>query len=79
VGGSSAAGRLGSWLSQTGGGDAPGNVLLTSALTNLPQDSVANASQVITIDKALLIERIGKLSRTKLELVLSGLDAVLGR
>ena len=60
-------------------GDSPGNVLLTAQTTNLPKDSVANASQVIAVDKALLIERVGKLPRTKLELVLSGLDVVLGR
>lgn len=61
------------WLS------VPGNVLLPSHLTNLPEDSVANASQVIAVDKELLIQHVGKLSRAKLELVLAGLDAVLGR
>ena len=59
--------------------NVPGNVFLLSQVTNLPEDSVANASLVISIDKELLIERVGKLSRTKLELVLAGLDAVLGR
>ncbi len=59
--------------------DVPGNVLLPSQVTNLPKDSVANASQVITVDKTLLVERVGKLSRSKLELVLEGLDVVLGR
>jgi mRNA interferase MazF len=59
--------------------DSPGNVLLTAQSTNLPKDSVANASQVIAVDKGLLTERLGKLSRNKLELVLSGLDVVLGR
>jgi mRNA-degrading endonuclease toxin of MazEF toxin-antitoxin module len=47
--------------------------------TNLPQDSVANASLVISIDKELLLEHVGKLARAKFELVLAGLDAVLGR
>jgi mRNA interferase MazF len=59
--------------------NVPGNVLLTSQLTNLPEDSVANASLVISMDKELLIEHVGKLTRAKLELVLAGLDAVLGR
>jgi len=59
--------------------NVPGNVLLLSESTNLPEDSVANASQVIAIDKQLLIERVGKLTRAKLELVLAGLDAILGR
>jgi mRNA-degrading endonuclease toxin of MazEF toxin-antitoxin module len=56
-----------------------GNVLLPSQVTSLPEHSVANASLVISIDKELLIERVGKLPRAKLELVLAGLDAVLGR
>jgi len=59
--------------------DAPGNVLLPARLTGLPKDSVANVSQVVTLDKAVLTDRVGKLSRAKLELVLSGLDVALGR
>jgi mRNA interferase MazF len=61
------------WLS------VPGNVLLASSLTNLPDDSVANASQVISVDKDLLTQRVGKLTRSKLELVLAGIDAVLAK
>lgn len=59
--------------------DAPGNVLLPARATGLPRSSVANASQIITLDKADLTQRAGKLSATKLELVLSGIDTVLGR
>lgn len=59
--------------------DAPGNVLLTARTTSLPKDSVANVSQVVALDKTLLAERVGKLSRAKVELVLGGLDVVLGR
>jgi len=59
--------------------DAPGNVLLAARATGLPKDSVANVSQVLALDKNLLSERIGKLSRSKTELVLSGIDIVLGR
>jgi mRNA interferase MazF len=59
--------------------DVPGNVLLDSKVTNLPQVSVANASLAISMDRALLTERVGKLTSAKLELVLAGLDAVLGR
>ena len=58
---------------------APGNVLLSSRATGLPKESVANVSQVVPLDKALLRERTAKLSRAKLELVLSGIDVVLGR
>lgn len=59
--------------------DAPGNVLLAARTTGLPRDSVANASQVIALDRSLLDERAGRLPRAKLELLLSGLDVVLGR
>lgn len=60
-------------------GDVPGNTLLVAEATGLPKDSVANASQVVTLDKELLSERVGKLRRAKLDLVLAGLDVVLGR
>ncbi len=59
--------------------DAPGNVRLTARATGLPRESVANVSQIVTVDKATLTERVGKLSEAKLELVLSGIDIVLGR
>ena len=53
--------------------------MLPSSLTGLPKESVANVSQLVTLDKTHLTERTGKLSRSKLELVLSGIDVVLGR
>ncbi len=59
--------------------EAPGNVLLASKVTGLPRDSVANVSQPVTLDKSSLTDRIGKLSKAKLELVLFGIDVVLGR
>jgi mRNA interferase MazF len=59
--------------------DAPGNVRLSARSTGLPRDSVANVSQIVALDRMLLTERVGKLSRAKLELVLSGVDVVLGR
>jgi len=59
--------------------DAPGNVLLAARLTGLPKDSVANVSQIVTLDKDLLTERVGKLPRAKLELIFSGIDIVMGR
>ena len=58
---------------------APGNVLLAARATGLPQDSVANVSQIVALDRNLLDERAGKLSRVKVELLLSGVDVVLGR
>lgn len=59
--------------------DAPGNVALSSRLTGLPKDSVANVSQIVTLDRDLFTERMGKLTRAKLELILAGIDVVLGR
>lgn len=59
--------------------DSPGNVLLAARATGLPRQSVANVSQVVTLDKADLADRVGKLSRTRLEGVLNGLDTLFGR
>ena len=59
--------------------DAPGNVSLSARLTGLPKDSVANVSQIVTVDRELLTERVGKLPRAKLELILAGIDVVLGK
>jgi len=59
--------------------EAPGNVLLSSAVTGLPKDSVANVSQPMTVDRGILTDPVGKLPDAKLELVLFGLDVVLGR
>jgi mRNA interferase MazF len=59
--------------------DAPGNVRLASQATGLPKESVANVSQLIALDKSFLSERVGKLTAAKLELLLSGIDVVLGR
>lgn len=58
---------------------APGNVLLPAEHTGLPKDSVANVSQVVAVDRTLLIERVGHLSDADLALVLAGLDLVLAR
>jgi mRNA interferase MazF len=59
--------------------DAPGNVLLSAKSTGLPRDSVANASQIVTLDRDLMTEEVGKLAKPQLELVLAGIDIVLGR
>ena len=59
--------------------DAPGNVLLTAGMTGLPRDSVANVSQVVALDRTLLEERTGRISPAKIDLLLAGLDIVLGR
>jgi mRNA interferase MazF len=58
---------------------APGNVLLPAAATGLPKEAVANVSRLVTVDKQDLAERVGNLPRPKLDLILSGVDVVLGR
>ena len=58
---------------------APGNVRLPRGLTGLAKDSVANVSQLVTIDRSFLAERTGRLSRSRLESILSGIDVILGR
>jgi len=58
---------------------APGNVRLSTRATGLPRDSVANVSQLVAVDKSILVERVGKLPSAKLDLVLAGIDTVLGR
>ena len=59
-------------------GEAPGNVLLSARTTGLPKDSVANVSQIVTLDRGALTDRVGALPEKKLELVLLGVDMVLG-
>ena len=59
--------------------DAPGNVVLASKATGLAKDSVANVSQIITIDRELLTECAGKISNARVQLILAGLDVALGR
>lgn len=59
--------------------DAPGNVLLPARATGLPKPSVANVTQLVTLDRSVLTVRTGRLSRSNLELVLAGVDVVLGR
>jgi mRNA interferase MazF len=58
--------------------DAPGNVLLTARSTKLPKDSVANVSQILALDRNLLTEVVNKLSRAKTDLVIAGINLILG-
>jgi mRNA interferase MazF len=59
--------------------DAPGNVLLPRDETGLPKDSVANVSLVVALDKEQLTERVRKVPRRRLQLILAGIEIVLGR
>lgn len=56
---------------------AAGNVLLTRATTGLSRDSVALVCQVLTVDKDMLSENVGSLSRRMMELVDAGLCLAL--
>ena len=51
----------------------PGNVLLEVGEGNLPKQSVVVVSQISSVDKARLGERIGSLSDTRVEQILAGL------
>ncbi|MGA9382604.1 MAG: type II toxin-antitoxin system PemK/MazF family toxin, partial [Phormidium sp.] len=57
--------------------NAPGNVLLPRESTGLPRDSVANVSQIFTVDKAFLTERVGTLPVSLQAEVDEGLRIVL--
>ena len=59
--------------------EAPGNVLLDARATGLDRSSVANVSQIVTVDRATLTKRVGRLSQAKLQLIIDGIDLVLGR
>ena len=57
--------------------DAPGNVLMPARATGLPRDSVANVSQVITIDRDFLTEKVGHIRGQLMKNVEGGLRLVL--
>lgn len=58
---------------------APGNVLLKASSTGLRKDSVANVSQIVTVDRSVLSHRVGRLSKAQIGVIFAGLDVVLDR
>ena len=56
---------------------APGNVLLAKGEGNLSQDSVVNVTQLFTIDKGELTDRIGRLGNDRVADILRGIRLVL--
>lgn len=56
---------------------APGNVLLKKGEGNLPKDSVVNISQVITVNKSDLEEKVGSLPPAKLKEVIEGVKLLI--
>lgn len=57
---------------------APGNVALSRRRSGLPRDSVVNISQILTLDRAFLGERVGRLDQARLGEVEEGVRLVLG-
>jgi mRNA interferase MazF len=59
--------------------DAPGNVVLKPPETKLSKPSVANASQIVALDRGVLRRRVGRIPQARLASILLGIDVVLGR
>jgi mRNA interferase MazF len=57
--------------------DAPGNVLLSSRASGLPKDAVANVSQIVTLDRDMLGERMRRLDSAVMTAIDRGLRLVL--
>lgn len=57
---------------------APGNVLVDRNESSLPRDSVINVSQIVTVDKSFLTERVGVLGKETMAKVDAGVRLVLG-
>jgi mRNA interferase MazF len=56
---------------------APGNVRVSRRVSGLPQESVVNVSQLITLDKQMLTEKVGRLPAESLRDVDAGIKLVL--
>jgi mRNA interferase MazF len=56
---------------------APGNVLLEKDEANLPKQSVVNVSQIFTVDKSDLDEKIGTLARRRMGQILDGIRLLI--
>lgn len=52
---------------------APGNVLLNKGEANLPQKSVVNISQIFTVNKSDLVEKLGQVSEKRMIEILDGI------
>jgi mRNA interferase MazF len=58
-------------------GDVPGNVILQPDESHLPRECVINVSQILTLDRRFLAERVGEVPRNILDRVEDGLRLVL--
>ena len=59
--------------------NAPGNVALKKGEANLPKTSVVNVSQLVTVDRDELVEKIGRLGAETIAQVCSGLELLFSR
>ena len=57
--------------------EAPGNIRLTKRDSGLPKRSVVNVSQMLTVDKSFLTEKVGRLSAVKMQEIEKGIRLVL--
>jgi mRNA interferase MazF len=56
---------------------APGNVLLNRGEAGLPRASVVNISQIFTVDKSDLVEKVGTLSHQRVRQILDGVRLLI--
>jgi mRNA interferase MazF len=56
---------------------APGNVLLKKGEANLKKESVVNISQIVTLNKSDLVEKIGTLSPARMKQIIEGLKLLI--
>lgn len=59
-------------------GELPGNVTLRKGEANMPTKSVINVTQIKSVEKMSLLEKIGGLSNGKMEEVIEGLKLIMG-
>ena len=57
-------------------GFSPGNVALKKGEANLPKKSVVNITQIYTVDKSYLFEKIGKVNNERLKEILLGIQLI---
>lgn len=58
-------------------GNAPGNVILKKGEANIPKKSVVNISQIFTVNKCDLLEKIGTISMVRFVEVLEGIRLLI--
>lgn len=58
-------------------GDLPGNVTLRKGEANMPKQCVINVSQIKSVDKNSIKEKIGTLSKNKMDTVEEGVKLLL--